>query len=187
LELEQIINRIYPLSAAAQAALREKTDRVSYPKGTILLRANRVEKNIYFLKTGIVRAYAYQDDREITFWFGREGDAIISMKSYIEQEKGYEDIELLEDGELYRLRTEDLHQMYKQDVDMANWGRKFAEQELIRTEARLISRQFSTASERYRDLLHTNPDLLQRVPLRHIASYLGITQVSLSRIRSELR
>lgn len=187
MELERIISRIYPLPAASQLALLRKIKEINYPKGTILLKANKVEKTIYFIKKGIVRAYAYENDHEITFWFGREGDAIISMKSYIENEAGYEDIELLEDCELYSLKTEDLHSLYEQDIHMANWGRKFAEQELIRTEARLISRQFSTASERYRDLLQTNPNLLQRVQLGHIASYLGITQVSLSRIRAELR
>lgn len=142
---------------------------------------------MYFIKKGIVRAYAHQNDHEITFWFGREGETVISMNSYLNHEPGYEDIELLEDCELYALKTTDLHQLYEQDIHMANWGRKFAERELLRTEARLISRQFSTASERYRELLHTNPDLLQRVPLGHIASYLGITQVSLSRIRAEFR
>lgn len=187
MELEQIISRIYQLPVASQLALQRKINSISYPKGTILLKANKVEKTIYFIKKGIVRAYAYQNDHEITFWFGREGDAIISMKSYIENKAGYEDIELLEDCELYSLKTKDLRSFYEHDIHIANWGRKFAEQELIRTEARLISRQFSTASERYRDLLKTNPDLLQRVQLGHIASFLGITQVSLSRIRSELR
>jgi CRP-like cAMP-binding protein len=87
---------------------------------------------------------------------------------------------------LYRLKREAIHSLFEQDIHIANWGRKFAEQELIRTEARLISRQFSTASERYQELLRSNPDLLHRVQLGHIASYLGITQVSLSRIRSTL-
>jgi CRP-like cAMP-binding protein len=156
------------------------------PKGTILLRANRIEKSIYFIKKGIVRAYAHQNDHEITFWFGKEGEAVISMNSYIANKAGYEDIELLEECALYRLKREAIHSLFEQDIHIANWGRKFAEQELIRTEARLISRQFSTASERYQELLRSNPDLLHRVQLGHIASYLGITQVSLSRIRSTL-
>jgi CRP-like cAMP-binding protein len=187
LDLHQIINGIYPLPSASQRKLQDNTRAVSYPKGTILLKAGRIEKNIYFIKKGIVRAYAYQHEHEVTFWFGREGEAVISMKSYIDNEPGYEDIELLEDCELYALNSDDLHRLYQEDIHIANWGRKFAEQELLRTEARLISRQFSTASERYGELLHTNPDLLQRVQLGHIASYLGITQVSLSRIRAEYR
>lgn len=186
MEISDILNRIYTLPEASQAILQAKITDVKLPKGTILLKANRVEKSLYFIKKGIVRAYAYKNDHEITFWFGREGEAVISMNSYIENKAGYEDIELLEDCELYCLKREDIHKLFEQDIHIANWGRKFAEQELIRTEGRLISRQFSTASERYQELLRSNPDLLQRVQLGHIASYLGITQVSLSRIRSAL-
>lgn len=109
------------------------------------------------------------------------------MKSYVANQKGYEDIELLEDCQLYELKTKDLQALFEKDIHIANWGRKFAEQELVKTEERLISRQFKTATERYKDLLKNHPDLIQRVQLGHIASYLGITQVSLSRIRAEIR
>jgi len=77
--------------------------------------------------------------------------------------------------------------LYNSDIQVANWGRKFAEQELVKIEERFISRQCKTAVERYRELIGNDPDLLQRVQLIHIASYLGITPVSLSRIRAELK
>lgn len=98
-----------------------------------------------------------------------------------------EDIELLEDCELYELKIQNLQKLFEKDIFIANWGRRFAEQELIKTEERLISRQFRTARERYKELLKNNSDLIQRVQLGHIASYLGITQVSLSRIRAEIK
>ena len=109
------------------------------------------------------------------------------MRSYVEELPGYEDIELLEACELYELKTEQLQHLFEEDIHIANWGRKFAEQELIKTEERLIQRQFRTASDRYKELLLNHPDLIQRIQLGHIASYLGITQVSLSRIRAELK
>jgi CRP-like cAMP-binding protein len=142
---------------------------------------------VYFIRKGFVRAYAYTGDHEVTFWFGREGEPVLSMKSYVQQQKGYEDIELLEDCELYEIKAADLQRLFQEDIHIANWGRRFAEQELVRTEERLISRQFRTATERYKELLKENPDLVQRVALGNIASYLGITQVSLSRIRAEIR
>lgn len=185
--IDHILDNIYPLPHASKESLKKTIVEINFPKGHLLFKANKIETNIYFLKKGIVRAYADLAETEITYWFGKEGDPVISMKSYVDNQKGYENIELLEDGELYKLKTENLQKLFAEDIHIANWGRKFAEQELIKTEERLISRQFRTASERYKELLQDHADLFQRVQLGHIASYLGITQVSLSRIRSEFR
>jgi CRP-like cAMP-binding protein len=185
--IDEILDNIHPLPAASKQTIKQYITEVNYPKGHILFRADKIKLTVYFIKKGFVRAYAYQNDHEVTFWFGKEGEPVISMKSYVENQKGYEDIELLEDCELYELNAADLQRLFREDIHIANWGRRFAEQELIRTEERLISRQFRTATERYKELLKEKPDLVQRVALGHIASYLGITQVSLSRIRAEIR
>lgn len=187
MHLEDILNNIYPLPDDSVSSLKKYARETALPKGHILLNAGKVENMVYLIKHGIVRAYAERDGNDATFWFGREGEAVLSMRSYVENQPGYESIELLEDCELYEIRAEDLQSLYLEDIHIANWGRKFAEQELVKTETRLISRQFQTATERYQELLADNPGLLQRVQLGHIASYLGITQVSLSRIRAELR
>jgi CRP-like cAMP-binding protein len=187
MNIDQILDQIYELPKASKETLQEHIVEVSLPQGHILLRADKIETNAYFIKKGIVRAYVYQGNNEATFWFGKEGDTIVSMKSYVEHQKGYEYIELLEACELYELKVDSLQKLFAIDIHIANWGRRFAERELIKTEEMLISRQFRTATERYTALLKNSPDLLQRVQLRHIASYLGITQVSLSRIRGEIR
>jgi len=187
MNLDNIIDNIYPLPDRSKALLKERIYEIAYPKATILFRANRIASKVYFIKKGIVRAYANQNEEEITFWFGKEGDAVISMKNYVEDQRGYETIELLEPCELYEIQTEDLRALYKNDIEVANWGRKFAEQELVKIEERFISRQCKVAVERYKELMNNDPDLLKRVQLVHIASYLGITPVSLSRIRAELK
>lgn len=187
MNIDQILDNIYPLPHTSKEVLKESISEVKFKKGRILLRANKIEKNIYFIKKGVARAYSNKDNDEITFWFGKEGDTIISMKSYIANQKGYENIELLEDCELYELKTKDLQRLFENDIHMANWGRRFAEQELVKTEERLISRQVRTATERYKELLKDNSDLIQRIQLGYIASYLGITQVSLSRIRANIK
>lgn len=186
MRLESILNQVYPLRDSSILALESITREVVFPKGHLLIRADKVEPNLYLIKKGVLRAYSNNGESETTFWFGKEGDIVISMKSYVAREKGYEDIELLEDSQLYEVPIERLQQLYSDDIQIANWGRKFAEKELIKTEERLISRQFQSATQRYRDLMLHHPDLLQRVQLGHIASYLGITQVSLSRIRSSI-
>ncbi|RQO31448.1 Crp/Fnr family transcriptional regulator [Taibaiella sp. KBW10] len=187
MSITAIIQKTYVLPDSALHKVERLAEHMLLPKGHLLLRADKIEHQMYFIEKGIVRAYANPDDTDITFWFGKEQDIIISMKSYVDGAAGYEHIELLEDCSLYRIHTSSLQQLFETDIHISNWGRKFAEQELIKTEERLISRQFKTAKERYQELLHNHPDLLQRVQLGHIASYLGITQVSLSRIRAEIK
>jgi len=187
MDIDEIIGKLYQLPEHSKMELKACITEVAYPKGHILLKADKIETDVYFIKKGIVRAYANNEERQITFWFGKEGDTVLSMKSYVANQKAYEDIELLENSELYKLETSYLRNLFATDIHLANWGRKLAEQELIKTEERLISMQFKTAMERYKELMNANPDLLQRVQLGYIASYLGITQVSLSRLRADLR
>ncbi|WP_299386558.1 Crp/Fnr family transcriptional regulator [uncultured Lacinutrix sp.] len=187
MEINQIIDNIYPLPTKSKDLIKQSIIETKLPKGHILFKANKVETSIYFIKKGIARAYAYSDENEITFWFGKEGAPIVSMKSYVNNEKGYEDVELLEDCELYELKIEQLQKLFLEDIEIANWGRKFAELELIKSEERLIALQFNTATQRYLALLKNYPSIIQRVQLSHVASYLGITQVSLSRIRANIK
>ena len=153
----------------------------------MLFNEGKTESDVYLIKKGIVRAFSIHDGIEVTFWFGIEGDTTLSMKSYVQRQPGYESIELLEDSQLYHIKADSLQQLFNEDIHIANWGRKFAENELVKTEERLISRHFKSATERYHDLLTNTPHLVQRVQLGHIASYLGITQVSLSQIRSAVK
>lgn len=182
--LDDIIQSIYPIPEASLQKLKEKTELICCSKGQHLFEAGKKGYDWYFIQKGIARAYCYSDDIEVTFWFGREGDAVFSYNSYIHDKKGYEHVELLEDAWLYHLKTDDLQYLFENDIDLANWGRKLAETELVKMEQRFISRLFKPAKQRYHELIENDPQLLQRVQLGHIASYLGITQVSLSRIRA---
>jgi len=187
MEIDQILDTIAPLPQAAKEKIKLCIQEVHYPKGYVLIKADKIETKLYFIKKGIVRAFATTATTDVTFWFGKEAETVVSMKSYVSHEKGYENIELLEDSSFYEINSAALHHLYQNDIDIANWGRKFAELELVKTEERLIARQFKTASERYLSLIQDTPHLLQRVSLGHLASYLGITQVSLSRIRAEIK
>lgn len=162
-------------------------EKAEYPKGHVLIKAERIERVVYFIEKGIARAYLEKEDREVTFWFGAESDILLSYNSFFLGQPGYENIELLEDSVLYKISNDALQNLYNTDLEIANWGRKLAESELIKTEERFISRQFKTATERYEAFINSYPEILQRVQLGHIASYLGISQVTLSRIRAEFR
>lgn len=187
MEIDEILDRVYPLPAESKELLKAHISQVSYPKGQTILRAGKVEHDLFLVRKGMVRAYADPDGHEVTFWFGKEGDVVISMKNYVDAQPGYEHVETLEACDLYRIKTDDLNKLFENDIHLANWGRVMIGLELIKSEERLIAMQFKTAQQRYLDLITDSPELLQRVQLCHIASYLGITQVSLSRIRSEIR
>jgi len=157
---------------------------VNHKKGTVLIYAEKVEPYFYILESGIARAYSDGENQQITFWFGQAGDVLFSYNSYINNKPGYENIELLEDSTLFQINLNTLLKLYSEHLELANWGRKIAELELIATEKRLIDRSFKDATERYQDFINQQPELVKKVALKHIASYLGVTQVTLSRIRA---
>ncbi len=185
--LSDILQATYPLPSASLGKLLDLAAYVELPQGTVLFRDDTLASHIYILQHGLARAYAQRADREVTFWFSFEGAVLVSIRGYTEQAVSYETIELLEDSGLYRIPMLALQQLYQTDVHLANWGRVMVERVWLQTEQQLIARQFRTAEERYADLLHQRPHLLQRVALGHIASYLGITQVTLSRVRAKLK
>lgn len=187
LDIEQIIRRSLDIPADSLQKIAAIVQPIELPKGHLLFRAGKLEHDIYFLAKGIAHAYYYHEANKITLCFNGEGDALLSLKSYIQHQPGYEHVELLEPCKLYHLKTAAIQRLYTSDIHIANWGRKLAELELIKAEEQLMSKLFKTASERYKELLLKQPSLLQRVPLGTIASYLGISQVTLSRIRAEVR
>lgn len=172
------------LSDEALTLLEAHISLVNHQKGEILIHAERTEVFFYIIDRGIARAYSDGENQQITFWFGQKGDILFSYNSYINNEPGYENIELLEDCRLYKIKIANLLALYSVNIELANWGRKIVEAELIATEKRLIDRLFKTATERYHDFSIQTPELIKKVALKHIASYLGVTQVTLSRIRA---
>ncbi len=187
MELKQIIARRYVLPEDSLKKLQACMSEVAFPKGFHVLEIGKVEKDIFFIKQGIVRAFTLVDGKEITFWIGKEGATIVSMNGYVNDEPGYETMELMEDSILYVLKRQKLKELFAEDLHISNWGRRYAEMELLDAEQRLISMLSAIASERYRELMEKEPELLQRIPLGSIATYLGITQASLSRIRAHVK
>ncbi|MDH6353816.1 CRP-like cAMP-binding protein [Dysgonomonas sp. PH5-45] len=187
IDVRNIFTSITPLSEKGLRKLVDRVSPVEHHKGYMLFEAEKKDRDLYFISQGVARAYCMEDVNEVTVQIATEGELLVSLKSYIENKPGYENIELLEPCQLFRLPYRELQSLYNQEIEIANWGRKMVEKELIRTEERFISRQFKPAAQRYADLMAKNPYLTQRVQLGHIASYLGVSQVTLSRIRAEVR
>lgn len=188
MELKDILLAVGNLPDVSLGRLMSCADEMHCRKGTMIIEASLVESDVFFIGKGIARAFVVSEKgREVTFWIGAEGTAVLSLNSYVSGRPGYENVQLMEDSVLYRLGHDDLFRMYEEDIHVANWGRRFAEREFLLTEERFIPLLFTTASKRYEHLLKSSPELLQRVPLEHLASWLGITPVSLSRIRAGIR
>jgi len=159
---------------------------LTLPKGHILVKPDTVCNFLYFIESGLTRTYYWKDDREITDWISDEHSFACSIISFITRQPDRRGIELLESSVLYSLHYNDLDRLCTKHHDIETFTRKLVSFGLIQLQQKLDDLHFATAVERYRTLLHTNPSLIQRVPLGMIASYLGITQETLSRIRSQV-
>lgn len=98
MDIHEIINKIYPIPETSMDKLTKHLSKVTYPKGHHILEAGKTETNIFFIEKGIVRAYIPVDGKEVTFWIGKEGSAIVSLKSYVDNQQGYESMELMEES-----------------------------------------------------------------------------------------
>ena len=149
------------------------------------MKEGQVCQRLFFLVKGCVRGYHYRDGREVTSWFGFENDIVTSFRSFIDQHPGHEYIQAIEPASGWSIGRHDLYELYLSHPSIERLGRVTCEQYYIRLEDRYVRSHFKTAGQRYEDLLKTNPHFLQRVPLGYIASYLGISQETLSRIRAK--
>lgn len=184
MDIYSIIDNIHSLPWTSKEKLLGIMRKVEYPKGYCLLHEHKKGQYSYIIIKGVAHAFTEKDGRRATFWIGKEGDIIYPAQTYFDNKGEYGTAELLEDCVLYEIDTQRLHQFYQEDVHLANWGRRYAEQTCIRLEKFFIARHFMTAMERYQKLMDEYPDILLRVPLHIIASFLDTSQVNLSRIRA---
>lgn len=184
-EFIRTIRDVYPLSDKAVKILIENTEKVILPKGFLLIEAGKVERYTYFIIQGLARGFFYQHDKDITIWFASSGMALLSMNAYVYGGGvGYENIELLEECTLLRIENKCLDALFEENIELTNLGRKMSDIVILKLEKIFMERNFVPAAQRYHTLVANEPEILKKVPLRHIASYLGISQVSLSRIRA---
>jgi CRP-like cAMP-binding protein len=179
------IKNYSPLSIEAQNVLEDCFEKVSFAKNELLLTQGQICRHLYFLETGALRGFYNLDGKEITHWFGFENDFVTSFHSFITGEAAVENIQLIEGGILWVISKETLTGLFNQHHEIERLVRIVYEKYYIRLEERFVNAQFKTASEWYENLLLHTPHIIERVPLGYIASYLGISQETLSRIRSK--
>lgn len=179
------IHRYHPLSAAAQASLHGCFEQVVLAKNECLITEGKTCRHLYFLEQGALRGFYNLDGKDVTHWFAFAPEFVTSFHSFITQRPAVEGIQLLEGSVLWSISKDSLAQLMNRHHEIERLVRIAYETYYIRLEERFVNAQFKTATERYQDLLQQSPEILQRVPLGFIASYLGISAETLSRIRNK--
>ena len=154
--------------------------------GDYFLREGKICKNIGFVEEGLLRLYYLNDGKEVTNCFCKENTITCSYSSLITQKESDLAIQAIEPSKLIILSYESLQKLYKKDLFWQQVGRLAAENEFIITECHNRFLRDLSATDRYMQILENENELLQRVPLNYLATYLQIAPETLSRIRNKI-
>jgi CRP-like cAMP-binding protein len=173
-----------PLSSDTINDINECLTHASFSKSTLIVREGELSSKMYFIINGSARAYYYYQEKEYTDWFVFENMFMCSLLSFFGGLPSAQYIETIEASEMLVLTRDSLNRLCDKHHDMQKLNSLVLANGLISLQQNIIDQRFKTAQERYSILLKTYPQVVQRVPLKYIASYLGVTQETLSRIRS---
>lgn len=182
--LFQYFEQFNTLSEGAKVAIRAICTTHTIKKGSDLQAIGHTCRTIYFISKGSARIYYYKGETDVTESFAFEGQILARVESLFSGKPSRKGIQMLETSEVVAINATQLFRLYDAFPDVERLFRKVFEAGYVEAFNRMESLQFHSAEERYRDLLETSPDILKRAPLKFIASYLGVTPVSLSRIRA---
>ena len=184
-ELTDFISTFHPLSQKDVNALLEICKVVSYKKNTDVQPIGHTCRTIYFIKKGCLRIYYLKGDQDVTESLEFENAFVARIESLISGTPSRKGIQAVEDTTLIAINADKLKMLYDKHLEIERLFKNIFLRTFIATLNRMEGMQFHSAEVRYANFLKEYPTALKRVPLKYIASYLGITQVSLSRIRAK--
>lgn len=176
---------IHPLKPASVEALLPCFSLKNFSKKAFLVKQGQVSDELNFVYSGSVREF-FEDNNanETNTWFGLENSVAISTYSFFSQKPSLTNIQALEDVQAVVLKHSDLHKLFDQFHDIERLGRLIVEQYLVQIEEMKIMLQTLSARERYEYMIKHKPEFIQRIPLKYLASFLGIQLETLSRVRN---
>ena len=184
--LENIAKHV-SLTPEEQALFLSKTETKIYKAKTILLNAGEVCKHSYFVNSGILRSFNINDNIvEHVLSFACEGWWMSDMYSYFSQKPGQLFIEVLEDAEVVSLSKENQEQLFLEIPKLERFFRILIENSLVANQQRLMDNLSLTAEERFEKFCKKHHDLIQKVPQKQIASYLGVTPEFFSKMKAKM-
>lgn len=152
-------------------------------KGSTFLQEGAICNHIYHIESGLIRQYFYKDNIDVTEHFAWEGQGFVCIESFIERKPSKIIVEALEDCVIYGIQKDELNELAEKHHDIEVMHRGLMENGLLLSQRRMYSMLFETAKERYNNFMKESPFLINRVPSMYIASYLGITPETLSRVK----
>jgi len=184
-KLIEKLNCLSPMSKELADRIRSVAQLFTYQAGDLILKEGQVCDKACLVAKGLTRSFYINEGLDITSRFMEEGFIVTSWISYYTQKPGNEFIEAVEDTVLVCVSHSDIQQLYIDFHEFNINGRRQVEYAFFLAEQRTQMLRKHTAEEKYKFFLDNHPGLLQRVPLKHIATYLGMSQETLSRVRSK--
>jgi CRP-like cAMP-binding protein len=183
--LQPAIDQISPLEEQALTDFLPAWKYWTCPKDHLLLREHTVSDYIYFIEKGAARIFYHKKDKEVTEWIALDRQFFLSITSFFQRTPSHLIIQTIEPSLVYGIHHNDLMALADKHHSVEKMLRKMITLSLILSQQRMDSIQFETAQQRYEKLLQNTPTIIQRVPLSYIASFLGVTLETLSRIRAQ--
>lgn len=185
-EIRKFIDNIAPMNDSDWQFFSSKLQEVHLKKNTPLLKFGAIENHLSFISKGVVRLYIPKVESDLTFGFVFKNEFVTAYDSLLTRSPSEYQIETLTETVLWRISYKDLQEVYERTDSGNIIGRKMAENKFLIKSKRELSLLNKTAEERYLDLFSERPILIQQIPLKHIASYIGVTPQALSRIRRRI-
>ena len=180
------LNYFYPLSEGIKDYFRKHSYSCSFRKGKLLLKAGEICEHIYFIRKGAVRGFIKEGTKDITTWITAENEVVSSISSLDLREPAQENMQAIENCELLALTYADFQNLYVKFPEFNIVARKLLQKYYKDAEGRAFIARLTNAEKKYQLFLTRYGHLANRIPLKYIASFLGITLETLSRVRKKL-
>ena len=185
MDLFTALTKLTPLDELAWLAMQQVLCRRTLPRGAILTNEGQFNEEVYFIESGLVRAFYVKDSHEVTTWMAAEGRFIWPLPSYLLHRPSPETVQLLEPSVIVAVSRRDMAALQQQYSVFVDLQYRLMERYIIMYDLRVQLLLIPKAEDRLTAFGRSFPDLAQRAPLRHIASFLGIDPSTLSRMRGQ--